>query len=457
MERWQRLRALPAKLSMNFAVRLIVCLLFSLTLAGCASYTEMVRDVERELIAGNPQAAIRALDSQPALGRDDTLYHLNQAMLLRMAGDFAASNAAFEKAKTAIEQKDAVSVSEQAGTLVVNESLKSFVGEDFERALLHLYSALNYLQLAQPYEARVEVLQVNLFLESLAKKKSDDSRSYTEDALCRYLAGMIYEDLGEWSDALISYRKAYEAYEKYQAIYGIAIPEALKHDLLRLTKRQGLTEEYDKFVKAFDITTWRDFSDWQEFGEVVLLLHNGLAPEKYSNVARFPILHSGQLVSVALPAYARRPNPVQRVSLKINDETILAQPVENIEGIAIQSLDDRLPGLTAKAIARATLKYNVTKQAHQQGGDVAGLIFNIAGALSETADTRTWFTLPAQIYMARSAVSPGVHNVTLRLIGRNGEVLDRRDFGQIVVRKGKKTFLEHYYIDAQNVARSSRR
>ena len=169
------------------------------------------------------------------------------------------------------------------------------------------------MQLDQPYEARVEVLQVDLFLQSLAKAKPDNPRSYTEDALCRYLAGMIYENLGEWSDALISYRKAYEAYTKYEAQYGIAVPAPLQTDLLRLTAQQGLSDEHDNYAKQFGLSRWQRFDEWKATGEIVVLLHNGLAPVKQSRVARFPIVYSGQLVSVALPEYQRRFNPVQTI------------------------------------------------------------------------------------------------------------------------------------------------
>ena len=57
-------------------------------------------------------------------------------MLRRMAGEYARSNAVFEQAKDAIERLDAVSVSEQAGALAVNDMLRSYTGEPFERVLV---------------------------------------------------------------------------------------------------------------------------------------------------------------------------------------------------------------------------------------------------------------------------------------------------------------------------------
>ena len=64
---------------------------------------------------------------------------------------------------------------------------------------------------------------------------------------------MIYEELGEWSDAMIAYRKAYEAYKKYQDNFSVAMPAMLKLDLVRLAQRQGLTDELAQYRKEFGI------------------------------------------------------------------------------------------------------------------------------------------------------------------------------------------------------------
>src|SRR5690606_14309472 len=96
--------------------------------------------------------------------RDAVLYDLNRAMLLRMAGDYGQSNAAFEQAKDAIDRLDAVSVREQAGALAVNDMLRSYTGAPYERVLLHVYAALNYLALDRPDDARVEILQLDVLL-----------------------------------------------------------------------------------------------------------------------------------------------------------------------------------------------------------------------------------------------------------------------------------------------------
>src|SRR5262245_8078944 len=145
---------------------------------------------------------------------------MNKGMLLRMAGDYTESTRTLEEAKNAVEQLRALSLREQALSLTVNDATKAFVGEDFERVMVNNYLALNYLERGQLDAARVEALQVDLLLREKAQKTTIVS-PYAEDAFARYLTGIVYEDEREWSDAMIAYRKAYEAYKKQLKSCGV--------------------------------------------------------------------------------------------------------------------------------------------------------------------------------------------------------------------------------------------
>jgi hypothetical protein len=438
---------------MKQPARLCGVLLLAGALSGCATYSDSAIRIERAVVQGNPQQAIALLDKDKGFFSDEALRQLNLAIVLRMNGGYAASNAALETAKTLIDQRSAVSVSEQTGTLLINEAMASFVGEPFEQALVHFYAALNYLQLGKRDEARVEALQVDLLLKELAEKTPKSAQLYREDPLCRYLAGMIFEDLGEWSDALIAYRKAYESYDKFAGAFGVPVPSTLKEDLLRLTDRQGLIEERRRYEERFNQHTWTPFEDWRKQGEVVFVLHAGLAPVKRSRETRVVEPKHGQLVSIALPAYEPRPNPLSNFELRVDGQTIRGEPAENVSGIAERSLEARLPGLTAKAVARAALKYNAAQSAHREKGDVAGLLVNVVGALTEVADTRSWTLLPDEVLIARMRLPPGTYSVHIKLLGGGGQPLREFTFDGVAVEASRKTFLEHHWISPDTLIR----
>ena len=121
-------------------------------------------------------------------------FTISTAACCCMQGELVASTESFEQAKTAIDALLAVSVSEQAGALAINDAQRSYVGEPFERAFLHVYAALNFLELGSPDEARVEMLQLDVLLGDLER---DGELAGT--ALPRYFAGLVFESRGEWS------------------------------------------------------------------------------------------------------------------------------------------------------------------------------------------------------------------------------------------------------------------
>ena len=268
----------------------------ALLFSGCASYSDSFSVIESDLAAQRFGAALEALERQRHPQRDRLLTLLNKAMLERMNGDYAASNRTFEAAKTRMEELRGLSLREQTLSVMVNDATRSYAGEEFEQVLVHLYMALNYLQLGERIDARVEALQVDERLREITQRLPENR--YTEDALARYLTGMIYEELGERSDAMIAYRKAYEAYRRYGQNYSVAVPESLKHDLLRLSQQMGLTGEMQQYRKEFRIERWMSADELAEQGELIFLLHNGLAPIRREHAITVP--------DPALPSRAHR-------------------------------------------------------------------------------------------------------------------------------------------------------
>ncbi len=427
-------------LDVSFIAAIVVAI------SGCATYSGSFGDIEAYLIQDQPQQALAELEQRRRFSRDEVLYLLNRAMLLRMDGAYGDSNEALEGAKKLIEKREAFSITEQTTSLVVNEALRSFIGEDFERALIHLYAALNYLQLGQPFEARVEALQVDVLLRRLEDKNSKNPRVYTEDALCRYISAMIFEELGEWSDAMIAYRKAYEAYTKYAKSYGTGIPIFLHADLLRLSSRQGLREEFKRYEQEFPETVWLSVEELQNVGELVFILHGGLAPIKRSHETRVIDPGSGRLISIALPSYEVRPNPIARVRVTVAGRSENAVVVEDVSAIARQTLEVAMPAITARAIGRTVIKDQLARRAAKENGALSGFIVNLAGALTEVADTRSWVTLPSNIYMARIPLQPGDYTVRVDVIDVRGHRLKQFEFENVNINRRQKTYVEKHWL-----------
>jgi len=91
-----------------------------------------------------------------------------------------------------------------------------------------------------------------------------------------------------------------------------------------------------------------------------------------------------------------------------------------------------MPVITARAIARMAVKDTMAKAASSGGGNsssstgagLLGLAVNITAVLTERADTRSWFTLPGEIHLARLSLPPGEYNVKIELHGPDERVLE---------------------------------
>lgn len=442
-----------------------------LALNGCATYSNSFAVIAQQLEKQHYDEALKTLETQSKDQKDRVLYLLNKGMVQRMKQDFVASNESLEAAKQEMGRLYAESISEHALSFMVNDATVSYAGDDYEQVLVHLYMALNYLELGQLNEARVEALQIDLKLREIAEKIPDSK--FTEDALSRQLTGMIYEELGEWSDAMIAYRKAYEAYKINQAHFSIDVPTMLQFDLLRLARQQGLADELARYQQEFGVASTKEATASSEAdGELVFILNNGLAPikreevigiltpppsvavEASKNAKNMDTTPTSPpvLLNIALPYYESRPSRIACARISVSGKQADTQIMEDIDSIARASLAARMPAITARAVARAIAKgvmQESVDKSGQRGDDAAAqligsLLVRVAAVATERADTRSWLTLPANVQLARLDLPPGSYDVTVELLGTDQNLIATRVYPQVTIRQARKTYLSQH-------------
>jgi len=417
--------------------KLVVCL-FLAVLSGCVSYSQGFQKVELLLSQQKPELALQELEKKPSTGKNTLLYLLDKAMLQRMNGLYEASNTSFEQAKVLMDKLEATSVTEQLGALTINDSAMSYEGEDYEQIAVHIYAALNYIELGLWDEARVEALQIDERLKRLKEKRDGKA---IEDPFARYLTGFIFEQGGEYSDAMIAYRDAYQMYQRYKQ----PIPLFLQQDLLRLSKDLDLKQEYKTYTKQFAIKAVSSVRELQKQGEIVLLVHQSLAPIKRAHEL---LVYSatGVPLRISMPVYQSRPNYIHNARLVVGESSVTTVVVDSFDKLARLSLKTHRAAITARLIARALIKKQAAHQAEDKGGALAGLLVDVAGMVTETADTRSWLTLPKNIHFARLPISAGTHHITLELIGAAGHVVQVVSLGKVTVKQGEKVVLEKSFV-----------
>lgn len=377
------------------------CVLLS---SGCVTRTLNEDVIEQHMLMQQPQQALAELESRTIKERDYILYFLDKAILLRMQGHFAASNAALEEAKSVAAQTEALSLREQAGAFSINDAQRSYALSDFERALLYCIKSINYLELQQAQEARVEVLQLTEWLKQHEKIKLP---------FARYLSGLVFEFTHQPDEALIAYRQAYEEYRQLEQ----AIPLILQQDLLRLTDHLHVGDEHQRYASEFGDIRWLSQERFTQHMPVTLILFNGLMPRRHSQEMAIQSPSDGQIHRISVPFYEKRVAPVTHayvVSIKNRQSSELLAALDEQ---AAQALENDMPAIVARTIARTGVKNKLMNEAADQN-PMLGLALNVAAFVSETADTRGWYTLPQQLLIDRVLLDVNKsQDITLQLSG----------------------------------------
>jgi hypothetical protein len=381
----------------------VVLAAIALLQSACVSVSLQRDEVERYLLWQQPGKALAAIENRKVESRNRSQHLLDKAMLLRMQGQFEASNAAFESAKALIEKLDAISLAEQAAAVSINDSLRSYLPPPFERILIHCFSAINYLQLQQYDEARVEILQMDELL-----KQEDEIRL----PFARYLSGLVFELNQEPDNAMIAYRKAYRAYQSDNSV----IPLMLQEDLLRLSDYLGLSEEHKKFAETFALQDWPGQQQVNQQARAIAFVFNGLIPRKHSLEINVQSPADGQLHRISTPFYEHRAVRVYNAELSAESTSASSQILDELDKHARAALEQEMPAIIARTIARVSIKNRVVDKTRDDS-PLLSFALNVATFLSEQADTRAWNTLPQQILVIRLNLPAGSHDLKLTLSG----------------------------------------
>ena len=417
-----------AKYALPFALAAIV-----LTQSACVSVTLERGEIEKYLLRQQPEQALAMLENQKTADRNKSLYLLDKGMLLRMQNRFEDSNRAFEKVKTLTKKLDAISLTEQAAAISINDSQRSYLPRVFEQVLVHCFQAINYLQLQQYDEARVEVLQLNELL-----KQEDE----IQIPFARYLSGLVFEFNQELDNALIAYRKAYQAYESYHS----PIPLMLKEDLLRLTDYLGLSEEHKEFMDEFALEAWPSQQEVNQQARAIALVFNGLMPRKHSFEINVQSPTNGQLHRISTPFYEHRAVRVYSAELSAESSSTNSELIAQLDKQARAALGDEMPAIIARTIARVSIKNKVVDNTRNDT-PLLSLALNIATFLTEQADTRAWNTLPQEILIMRLNLPAGSHDLKLRLSGSSlpGTM---QSWQQVNINKGESRLFSYHWPDS---------
>jgi uncharacterized protein len=408
----------------------------ALLLSGCAafrSYDAELYPALEQASGGNVEGAIRLLESNNRLPDKDLLYYMELGMLQRLGSRYDESQKAWMAAEARIASPGGDAFAElanlvsSASSYLLNDKLRAYQGYDYERVMLLTYMALNHLSRGDYENARVAIRQTHEFeaqiaelrakqyaeVEEEARKRGARTsvrelsgypvetldnpavnalRNSYQSALSHYLAGFVYEALGEASLAAPGYRLANE----------LQPGRPLLEEALR-----GLDE---RMAAPDDGMT-----------DVLFIIGSGTAPAVQSRQFVLPVWVQGRFLVLphAFPVVTTTPAAALPRHLALEGKVLPAEAITSVDAMARRRLKDDMPAIMLRATVRTTtaavLQYQTQKLGERQSlaTALASAAVTVGSAAFASADDRTWRALPSDIFIARGRVPRGVHTVTL--------------------------------------------
>jgi hypothetical protein len=449
----------------------------------CATnYIEKISKAENAFYAEDYDTAIPSVRelAKEASAKDELLYLMEAGTIFHTKGDYATSNKVFKDAE-AIADQIQTSMTKEGLAFLLSDNESNFKGESFERVLIKLYMAINYLMIGEVDSAKRYFKKVDFELRDM---KTTDSK-YKQNAFARYIDAVVSEQLNSYNDARVSYKNIMDIAPDNKDIladrYVLAVKEKDTRDQAKYAEGQNYLKAYNKNLQPIAYNP--------NLAEVLIINQAGKTATKESKgkLINEPVIQQalykavevamrnmdtkGASVTTVMAMISNAENPIpeykKRDEQKANPIDIYANGIKltntkvynDYSETAIANFNENYTSLVTKNVASIATKvaaagvaaYAASKAAEQQakekggdsGGSIVGLIVGIAaGAIAGAGvsatikpDLRCWRTLPSNFQVRRIFLEPGTYDFEFK--SNTSRAMGGKNFSKISVDSGK--------------------
>lgn len=420
-------------------------LILALVAGGCASFGERNLGIRRDFERGRLEEARNEIEKQlkKKRQRDADLLKLNRSIIELCSGRAREAETLLREVRDRFEQNERKRLAGGAISMLTDDNAVAYAGEDYEQVLIRVFLALSNLMYdgtdAPAYALQIGQKQNEIIRQGASPDPENEGRtlnpkeSYRQVAIGPYLIGAMREErFRDYDDV----RKAYEAVCAWEPSFSQG-----RRDLQRA--RHGV-------------------SCPPGHGVVYVIGLVGAGPYKMQQNCE--VLQAAQIWTTALigmmgnrpvipdfapvmvPVIVRPRNEVPSLKVALDGRTVgQTETLTDIGRMAEEQFEAVFPQIVARAVIRRALKKGLlygTKEAVDANPWV-GLAMDLGGILwesFETADTRCWNLLPAEIQVVRLEVPVGEHRLTLQPCQR---VFSLSSNGYVVSGDATPSGLEH--------------
>lgn len=474
-----------SRLRLRLALSSIVALLLT---AGCQTYQKETTAFTAATRSGSLATAIATINQQAEAhhgGKDEIIWRLEQGLSLRsgaladpaeVAGlipppapaDPVSKDApalpppppptpeevrayflhqsivAFDQAEARVnhyEEESKVKMGSEVGAAFTNQANLPYRGRAYDKVMMNAYKAVDYLQLGQKDEARVE-LNRSLQRQRDAVAENEKRIVEAQDLAAKAKEGKV--KTAEGKSAAYDTNKAMD-----DAKTGPALQAALNESLAPMKPYGDYVNPYAVFLDGlFFANLGENGSDWERARksleraaqivpenpylkqdlDLAAQVAEGKAPENLTyvifetgtgpardqvqiNIPTFLIGGGPAYVGAAFPKLKFNNDYITTLGVTGGDQTCSTATIASMDSIVANDFKNEWPSVLTKTLVttatKAITQAVVEKAANDRGGMwgalAAKVVMSAINVSTNIADTRTWTSLPKEFQYARLA------------------------------------------------------
>ena len=423
---------------------IIMGIILSITLVGCAnnpfsSYKSKSDETLNKIYTGQLPTAMKAESTA------DPLYNMEYGSLMRMNQNYTRSNYNFTLAQQSIDiwanswmSTTGGQLSNTALSMLVNDNATEYQPKGYERTFLTTYHALNHIDLNNWANARVEIQRMyqieqatENYNQALYYQEAQEYKKINNDNQQNYLSRQILQkyDFSDINSPQVlalknSYQNAFSHYLAGFVFEALGEPSLARPGYVNAGKLNPTNPLIQQSIDNID----NNYHPKAGFGDVLIVEEVGHAPQIKSEEIHIPLdvnMFGGQnacvnMINIFFPKLVPDNYNNMVYPYTLDNAPYTPSEMVDVNLMVARTLHDETPHIIARNISAAIRNLATSQAACSSGGDLGTLLSlgtSIGGMLLDKADERTWTLLPNKIFINRQSLAYGQHNITVYVNG----------------------------------------
>jgi uncharacterized protein len=414
----------------------MLCLAALCIATGCAGHSARTLEARKALDRHDPASALALYNKELEVGSgselpkkvsgDNALLLLDRSTISQEVQQYQNSSRDLEIADKEVEMLDyARAPAHEIGRYLFSDDVGPYKARPYEKLLVNTINMVNYLAQGNAAGAKVEARRLAVMQKYLGEaEKADPSAQLLGPG--SYLAGFVFERMGDFDEAVRYYDEALKA-----------TPYAsLEEPVRRLSEYSSYSSPRIKAV----LEKGKAGAFNKEEGDLLVVVNYGRVPALVSvrvtpavalgvgalwlsfsaQQAARRLMGQGLVTWVNYPDLEKPPRVYASPSVLVDGAPAPIDTITHVDELVRASYEAAKGPIMASAItrmvSRAAVGAGVGVAAGKGSGNsaigmLASMVTQASMAAADTPDTRSWATLPARIAISRLRLPAGKHMV----------------------------------------------